>query len=144
MLTHHVATVALTFGMIFTNNRALGIVIAWQQTLCDVAISVCRVTACLPYKKTMLGSYIVLMAFWFWTRLYNFYWFTYLVYTEMFFPKGLEQFNIHTRLYSLFLFILFLMQIYWTVLLLQMLHAFTKTGATTDLQMQISQKKKDH
>jgi len=81
----------------------------------------------------MLVAYTVLMALWFWTRLYNFYWYTYLVATQMFFPKGLEHFNIHTRLYSLFLIILFLMQIYWTVLLLQMLLAFTKTGATTDL-----------
>jgi hypothetical protein len=39
--------------------------------------------------------------------------------------------------------ILFLMQIYWTVLLLQMLLAFTKTGATTDLQMQVKQSKKE-
>ena len=91
----------------------------------------------------MLTAYAVLMVLWFWTRLYNFSIFTYLVFTTMFYPKGLEHFNIHTRLYSLFLFILFLMQIYWTVLLLQMLHAFTKTGAATDLQMQVSQKKKD-
>lgn len=29
MLTHHVCEVALTFGMIFANNRPLGVVIAW-------------------------------------------------------------------------------------------------------------------
>jgi len=81
----------------------------------------------------MLGSYAVLMALWFWTRLNNFYWFTYLIATQMFFPKGLEHFNIHTRICSLFIIILFLMQIYWTVLLLQMFLAFTKTGSTTDL-----------
>lgn len=90
-----------------------------------------------------MAAYFVLMSFWFWTRLFNFAMFTYLVTVEMYYPLGLEQFNIHTRLYALFMGILFLMQIYWTVLLLQMLLAFTKTGATTDLQMQVKQSKKE-
>ena len=143
MLTHHICEMALTFGMIFANNRALGVVIAWQQTFCDVPVSISRVTASLPYLGVMLASYTVLMLLWFWTRLFNFSIFTYRVTTEMYYPEGLEQFNPHTRLYALFLGILLLMQVYWTVLLLQMLHAFTKTGATTDLQMQVKQGKKE-
>lgn len=30
MFAHHICSIALTFGMIFANNRQLGIVVAWQ------------------------------------------------------------------------------------------------------------------
>lgn len=118
MFAHHICSIALTFGMIFANNRALGVVIAWQQTFCDIPVQISRITASMPFVWPMLSSYAVLMTLWFWTRIYNFGMFTFRVATEMKYGPGLEHFNVHVNIYSVFLVVLFLLQLYWTVLLI--------------------------
>ena len=88
----------------------------------------------MPYTVPILTSYTFMMSVWFWTRIHNFGYMTYRVFKDMHYPADLEQFNVHTRIYAVFLLIIFLLQIYWTVLLLQMLAHFFKSGTTTDLQ----------
>lgn len=87
---HHITTVALTAGMIFTNNRALGCAVAWQQTWCDIFVSIARIFASMPYKVPALISYTCMMSLWFWTRIHNFGYITYRVYNDMYYPEGLE------------------------------------------------------
>lgn len=128
---------ALTAGMIISNNRAIGVVIAWQQTPVDLLVSVSRIFSSMTFKLPMVISYSVMMVIWFWTRIFNFGYFTYRIANDMAYPEGLEHFNIHTRIYSVFLFIIFMLQVYWTVLLMQMLMSFCRTGVYTDLARQV-------
>lgn len=107
MFAHHICSIALTFGMIFTNNRQLGVIVAWQQTIADIFVSLSRITSSMPAIWPMLVSYVIMMALWLWTRVYNFGVITIRVINEMAYPPELARFNIHVNLYCVFMCVLY-------------------------------------
>lgn len=137
MLAHHIATVSLTFGMIVANNRVMGTILAWQQCAADVFVSLARILSSMPFTAPTLGAYFCMLPIWIWTRVHNFARFQWFVLTRMFYPAGREQFNMHTRIYAFYGIVLFVMQLYWTVLLIQMMLSYLKYGSLTDLQRQV-------
>lgn len=142
MMTHHVAAVLLTSGMIFANSESVGIVFCWQQTWCDVAVCFLRVTSCTHWAKTSFAAYLLMMVLWFYSRIGTLGYSIYLLASQMKYPAEIAHFDFHTKMYVIFLSCIYIMQIYWTVLLIAMGNVYIRTGKTVDLSYQVKETKK--
>lgn len=142
MITHHVATVLCTMGMIFANSEPVGAVICWQQTWCDLSVCLLRIMTCTNWRKTSFAAYLVMMILWFYSRIGTLGYSIYLMATKMKYPAQIAYFDFHVNMYVFFAIILYIMQIYWTVLLLAMGKVYIRDGKTVDLSYQIKETKK--
>ena len=142
MMAHHIASTSLVCCMIIGNAEPPGIIMAWQQTLCDIFVSISRVLASTHYAKATEVVYYIMMVLWMYTRVGTLGYTIFLVATEMRYPPEMVGMNIHIGMYVFYLSCLYIMQIYWTFLLIAMIQNYNKTGQNNDLQFQVKEAKK--
>ena len=83
-----------------------------------------------------------MMVLWMYTRIGTLGYTIFLIATEMRYPPEMAGFNIHIGMYVFYLSCLYIMQIYWTFLLIAMIQNYNKTGQNNDLQFQVKESKK--
>ena len=77
------------------------------------------------------------MITWFWSRVGTLGVTTYKIATLLRFHPANAYFDYQVYMDTFYLVCLYLMQVYWTVLLIQMIKHYNKTGQNVDLQQQI-------
>jgi hypothetical protein len=133
MFAHHICAVALTGGMLMTNNRGVGIVTAYIHIWADIPVQISRILSTTYYAKTTAVSLVVLISVWIWTRVFILGKITWIVWFQVVYPTELSHFNVFARIFAIFATSLYSLHVYWTVLLFKMMIGFIKSGANTDL-----------
>ena len=135
MFVHHICAVALTGGMLMTNNRGVGIVTAYVHIWADIPVQISRILSSTYYANTTAVSMVVLISVWLWTRVFILGKIVWIMWFSVVYPEELSHFNVFARIFAIFSTSLYSLHVYWTVLLFRMIIAFLKTGTNTDLQM---------
>lgn len=133
MFAHHICAVALTGGMLMTNNRGIGCVTAYIHIWADIPVQITRILSTTYYAKTTAVSLVVLISVWIWTRVFLLGVITWMCWFSLVYPAEIWHFNIFSRIFAIFATSLYTLHVYWTGLLLKMMMGYIKSGANTDL-----------
>lgn len=139
MLAHHICAVVCTLCAIFSNSLGTGILVAYLHALSDIPVNVSRIFASMKYVTPMLCSYFVMLTGWIWIRIGSLGYILYRLWGRKF-PTELSRLDHFFTIECLFSTVLYALHWHWLRLIILMLLHYAKSGATTDLQMQIKKK----
>jgi hypothetical protein len=139
MLAHHICAVSCTLCAIYANSLGTGILVAYLHALSDIPVCFSRIFASMKYVTPMLISYVVMVSCWLWIRIGCLGYILYRLWGRRF-PAELSRFDNFFTVECLFSNVLYVLHWHWLRLMVLMLLHFKKSGATTDLQMQIKKK----
>ena len=138
MLIHHLATVFLVTGSALGNLVGIGAVISWLHLFTDIFIALAKIFSSLKCKTmdimTIINMICFLLPSWIYLRVIvlPFWIYNLLQNPNAVYPAHLSEFDVFLMLNGIYLLILQVLHIYWTILIFKMLSKFLKTGATKD------------
>jgi len=133
MLLHHIAAIALYPGFVFGGLMGGGVLVAWLHDTADIVVNLCRICNGLNLKIPTSFFYFLMVASWFYTRLFLLPYFIYLGFTSLKFPEPVAHFQPLVYLEITFLMVMQLLHVFWFGLFLKMGYRLVMKGEQKDL-----------
>lgn len=128
MLLHHIAANCLYFSYITGNIIGFGSICAYLHDLADVPASISKVMASTRYEKTSVVCGLIMIAAWFWTRIYLLPQCIYHIFSTTVVQESMPEWSQYLYFSGIFLSIMCALHYMWFAMFFKIFYRFAVTG----------------